>query len=94
MAVYQAEVRFNPHSHMTVNADFLARLRRGRPPYPRAPIIEAANSAIKKGADLSLNTFCDRVRGLLEADGFLAPKRTVIEKICRPIYQRALSVKK
>jgi hypothetical protein len=94
MTVYQAELRIFAHSFVTCRADFLPRLRRGRPPYPRGPYTEVAERAIKEFVDASLDAFCDRVRGWLEFSGMPEPGDTVLEEICRPVYRRALGAKR
>jgi hypothetical protein len=93
MTVYQAEVQIHARSQFTITADFLARLRRGRPPYAREPIIAVVKEALDGGVDASLSDCRDRVRSLLELKGILAPGDTVLEGICKPEYQRALSAK-
>jgi hypothetical protein len=75
-------------------AGVVARLRRGRPPYERAPITEVAERAIEGGVDPSLSAFRDRVRSLLELQHIPAPGDTVLKEICAPIYMRAQSAKK
>jgi hypothetical protein len=87
MVVHQAEVRIVARSRVIIKDDFPPRLRRGRPPYARAHIIQTAQRAIKGGIDPSLHAFCERVRSLLELDGFLVSKRTVLESVCKLIYQ-------
>jgi hypothetical protein len=73
----------------------VAQLPRGRRPYPRPPIIAVAERAIEGGADRSLNAFRDRVRSLLELEIPLAkiPADTVLEEICKPVYDRAKNAK-
>jgi hypothetical protein len=75
-------------------AGVVARLRRGRPPYERAPITAVAEKAIEGGVDPSLSAFRDRVRSLLEVQHIPAPGDTVLEEICKQVYERAQSVKK
>jgi hypothetical protein len=74
-------------------ASLVARLPRGRKPIPREPIIKVAEKAIEGGLDRSLSDFVGRVRSLLEVERIEAPKDTVLEEICRPIYLRALIIK-
>jgi hypothetical protein len=70
-------------------AGIVARLRPGRTPYKRAPFVAVAERAIAGGVDPSLSAFRDRVRRLCELDGITGiPGDTVLEEICKPIYER------
>ena len=68
----------------------LRRLPPGRKGIPRQPIIEVAESAIKRGVDRSFRTFWRRVHDLLEHEGIEPPGDTTLKDICRPIYVRAV----
>jgi hypothetical protein len=65
-------------------------VRRGRPPFDRAPIIATAKEAIHDGVDDSLELFIDRVAGNLELRHIPVPGPTVMRAICAPIYYGAV----
>jgi hypothetical protein len=68
------------------------RLRRGRPrEYDHDDIANVAEDLIKGGVDSTLDDFVGRVRSKLELDHKPAPKDTVLNGICAPIYKRERS---
>jgi hypothetical protein len=94
MAVYDAEVRIIARSYVVANNEFLAGLRRGRPPYPRELYTEVAERAIKEYFDPSLKAFTKRYRGILKSLGMPEPGDTVCKDICRPVYRRTQGAKR
>jgi hypothetical protein len=88
MAILQGQIRIAARSHVIVTPELLAGLRRGRPPYPRAPYISLAEKAIEEYFDPTLRAFCDRVLGWIKCAGLPEPGDTVLKDICRPIYRR------
>jgi hypothetical protein len=68
--------------------DFVARLPRGRRPYPRPPIIAVAEELGADPSRESQDDFIYRVRCTLEDRGIDAPGDTVLTAICAPIYKR------
>jgi hypothetical protein len=88
VTIYQGAILITARSHMITTPELLAGLRRGRPPYPRAPYISLAEKAIKEYFDPSLRAFCDRFLGWIKCAGLPEPGDTVLKEICRPIYRR------
>jgi hypothetical protein len=72
-------------------AGVVAQLRRGRPPYERAPITAVVEEALAGGVDPTLDHLVGRVRSLLELRGIPAPGDTVLTEICKPVFLRAKS---
>ena len=76
----------------------VARLRRGRPrEYDRDAITKVAEDLILIGIDAALDRFVERVWHECKARGIKVPKNslaTMLTEICKPVYERAQSVKK
>ena len=75
-----------------------ARLRRGRPrEYKHDAITKVAEDLILIGIDAALDRFVERVWHECKARGIKVPKNslaTMLTEICKPVYERAQSVKK
>jgi hypothetical protein len=95
MTIHQGQARLTAFGLGAAGAQsFPAQLRPGcKKKYPRAPIIEVAEMAIKIYVDASLSAFRDRVAGWLLHYGIPVPGDTTLEEICRPVYLRAVSAK-
>ena len=76
----------------------VARRRRGRPrEYDREAITNVAEDLILIGIDAALDRFVERVWHECNRRGITVPKNplaTMLTEICKPVYERAQSVKK
>ena len=76
----------------------VARRRRGRPrEYDRDAMTRVAEDLILIGIDTALDRFVERVWNECKPRGIKRPKNpltTMLTEICKPVYERAQSVKK